>query len=199
MSIDVSRSCPVRVQVIMGVLCGILDLLVNFLQEHFNPVPLFMDTLFTITASFFGGISGVISAALYRVLTVAMYAQRPLTLSWILVSVSLVLIVRLYVRLWREFSAMDIVLLSFIAGIVISVEGALVFTALHTFAEYREDSLVRQMYLFLKSNSLPLFLSALLPRVPINLLDKGICVPLGFFVYAAARKITPPRATVDAR
>lgn len=194
MSIDVSRTFSVRAQVILGVVCGLLEVLVNFLQEHFNPVPIFMDTLLTITASFFGGISGALSAVIFRVLAKVLHNQTPFAFFWLVCSLSLVAIIRLFVRARRELSAMDIVLLSFMASIIISVEGAFVFSLLHVIADYREDPSVRQMYLFLKSNGIPLFISALLPRVPMNLLDKGICVPLGFLLYVVARRIIPERS-----
>ena len=184
-----------KAQVILGVACGLLEVLVNFLQEHFNPVPIFMDTLLTITASFFGGISGALSAVIFRVLAKVLHNQTPFAFFWLVCSLSLVAIIRLFVRARRELSAMDIVLLSFMASIIISVEGAFVFSLLHVIADYREDPSVRQMYLFLKSNGIPLFISALLPRVPMNLLDKGICVPLGFLLYAVARRIMPERTT----
>lgn len=191
MGINLNKKFSVKMQILLGVACGLLELLADLLQEYFNPVPLFMDTLFTITASFFGGIAGIISAVLFHVLNKVLYARTLFYLSWIAVSLTIVLIIRLYIRVRREYTAIDIVLLSFIVGIAISAEGALIFSMLHIFADYREDMPVRQMYLFLKSNGLPLFICALLPRVPINLLNKGICVPLGFLIYMGARKFIP--------
>lgn len=191
MGIDLNRTFSVKTQVLIGVACGLLELFADFLQEHFNPVPLFMDTLFTVTASFFGGIAGIISAMLFHVLNKVLYSRTLFYLLWIVVSLTIVLLIRIFIRVRREYTAIDIVLLSFIVGIAISAEGALIFSMLHIFADYHEDAPVRQMYLFLKSNGLPLFICALLPRVPINLLDKGICVPLGFLVYTGARRFIP--------
>lgn len=191
MNIDLNRTFSMRTQILTGVACGFLELLANSLQKYFNSMPLFIDTLFTITASFFGGISGIISAVMYHFLSKVLYAHTLLSLSWTAVSLTIVLIIRLYVRARREFTAIDIVLLSFIVGIAISAEGALISCILHIFTDYREDMPVRQMYFFLKSNGIPMFICALLPRVPINLLDKGICVPLGFLVYTGARRFIP--------
>lgn len=53
--------------------CG-LECWVNYLQK-FNPIPLYMDTIFTITAAFFGGVSGFISSLLYHVTTTYIYAE----------------------------------------------------------------------------------------------------------------------------
>ena len=53
--------------------CG-LECWVNYLQK-FNPIPLYMDTIFTITAAFFGGVSGFISALLYHVTTTYIYPE----------------------------------------------------------------------------------------------------------------------------
>lgn len=191
MNINLNRKFSVRAQVLLGAVCGLFDLLVCSLQERFNPVPLFMDTLFTITASFFGGIAGAISAVVFRILNTVMFAEQMPSLAWVVVALTIVLIIRLYVRVRQEFTAIDIVLLSFIIGLIVSAEGALVFSLLNIFADYREGVSVRQMYIFLKSNGLPLFICALLPRVPMNLLDKGICVPLGYLIFVGARKFIP--------
>lgn len=191
MNINLNRKFSVRAQVLLGAVCGLFDLHVCSLQERFNPVPLFMDTLFTITASFFGGIAGAISAVVFRILNTVMFAEQMPSLAWVVVALTIVLIIRLYVRVRQEFTAIDIVLLSFIIGLIVSAEGALVFSLLNIFADYREGVSVRQMYIFLKSNGLPLFICALLPRVPMNLLDKGICVPLGYLIFVGARKFIP--------
>ena len=53
--------------------CG-LECWVNYLQK-FYPIPLYMDTIFTITAAFLGGVSGFISALLYHVTTTYIYPE----------------------------------------------------------------------------------------------------------------------------
>ena len=53
--------------------CG-LECWVNYLQK-FNPIPLYMDTIFTITAAFLGGVSGFISSLLYHVTTTYIYPE----------------------------------------------------------------------------------------------------------------------------
>ena len=53
--------------------CG-LEYWVNYLQK-FYPIPLYMDTIFTITAAFLGGVSGFISALLYHVTTTYIYPE----------------------------------------------------------------------------------------------------------------------------
>ena len=69
---DIQFKKTLLVQVLLGIGFGLLNHLVYFLQS-FNPVPLYMDTLFTVTASFFGAVSGVIAAALYHILYLFFY------------------------------------------------------------------------------------------------------------------------------
>ena len=45
------------------------------------------------------------------------------------------------------------------------------------------------MFAFLSQNNVSTFISALLPRVPVNILDKGICVTLGYFAFKGMKKL----------
>ncbi|MBQ6027972.1 MAG: hypothetical protein IJL24_00385, partial [Treponema sp.] len=75
-------------QLSLGIVFALLNIAVNYLQ-NFNPVPLYMDTIFTISASFFGGVCGVISALLYHITTTVIYAKVPLwSLVWAICSLT---------------------------------------------------------------------------------------------------------------
>ena len=113
---------------------------------------------------------------------------------WAICSYSVVLIIRLFVNYQnkdekRKTGITEILVLIFITTFVISLEGAIIFTLLHAFAQYREDSQVRQMFLLLNRNSFPVFTAALLPRIPVNILDKGICVSLGYLAYLGTARL----------
>jgi len=181
---------PVKFQIIIGLVCAALNLGIHFLQNTFNPLPLYMDTVFTITAAFFGGICGILCAAASHILYKIAYNFDTITLFWSICSFTVVLIVRLYLKKRDTIELPDILLLIFIITLAISVEGAAIFTFMHAISEYTEDSQVRLIYRLLERNNFPIFISALLPRVPVNILDKGISVCLGYFCFKGIKSLT---------
>ena len=176
-------------QIPLGIIFTCLNILVNYLQNY-NPVPLYMDTIFTITASFFGGICGLISGLLYHITTTIIYAKDPLwSLVWAICSLTIVLIIRIYIRIRQKIEITDLILLVFLISLIVSIEGATIFTVLNVFTGYKEDSQVKFMYALLSSNSISVFISALLPRVPVNILDKAISTCIGWLSYKGVRKL----------
>lgn len=189
----------IKLQLLLGIILGILNYGVNCLQEAFNPVPLYMDTLFTVTASFLGVFSGTICAAMYHILCCILKNRELSSLCWSICSFSIVLIIRLFIRyhnknIKRKPEFLEMLFLIFVIVIVISLEGAIIFTILQAVVKYREDSQVRQMYLLLIRNNIPVFVSAFLPRLPVNILDKGICVTLGYFCFRWIEKLTEKKS-----
>ena len=178
-----------KIQILLGLALGLLNHAVYFLQS-FNPVPLYMDTLFTVTASFLGPVSGVIAAAVYHILYLFIYPNVEISsLVWMICSLTIVLIIRLYVKIRKRVEFPDIILLIFLIALIISFEGAVIFTILNTWANFIEDSQIKFMYALLNNNSFSVFVSALLPRVPVNILDKAICVLLGWFSFKGLQKL----------
>lgn len=175
-------------QIVLGFIFAALNLGVKFLQD-FNPIPLYMDTLFTVAASFFGGLCGCICATLHHLVCTIIIEKNVAGLVWSLCSYTVVLIIRLYVKKRKKPEVLDILLIIFINAIIISIEGALIFTVMNVLSSYKEESQVRFIYGFLSRNNLPVFISALLPRVPVNILDKGICVSLGYLCYKGINKL----------
>lgn len=176
-------------QIPLGIIFACLNIGVNYLQNY-NPVPLYMDTIFTITASFFGGICGLISGLLYHITTTIIYAKVPLwSLVWAICSLTIVLIIRIYIRIRQKIEITDLILLVFLISLIVSIEGATIFTVLNVFTGYKEDSQVKFMYALLSSNSISVFISALLPRVPVNILDKAISTCIGWLSYKGVRKL----------
>lgn len=133
-------------QLPLGIVFALLNIAVNYLQ-NFNPVPLYMDTIFTISASFFGGVCGIISALLYHITTTVIYAKVPLwSLVWAICSLTIVLIIRVYIKIQKKIEITDLILLVFLISLIVSVEGATIFTFLNVFTGYKEDSQVKFMY-----------------------------------------------------
>lgn len=176
-------------QIPLGVVFAVLNIGVNYLQNY-NPVPLYMDTIFTITASFFGAVCGVISGLLYHITTTVIYDKVPLwSLVWAICSLTIVLIIRVYIRIRKKVEFTDLILLTFLIALIVSLEGATIFTVLNVFTGYKEDSQVKFMYALLSNNSISEFISALLPRVPVNILDKAISIGIGWPCFKGIGKL----------
>ncbi|MDD5928667.1 MAG: hypothetical protein PUC37_02580 [Spirochaetales bacterium] len=176
-------------QIPLGIIFACLNIGVNYLQ-NFNPVPLYMDTIFTISASFFGGICGIISGLLYHITTTIIYSKVPLwSLVWAICSLTIVLIIRVYIKIRKKIEIPDLILLVFLISLIVSIEGATIFTVLNVFTGYNEDSQVKFMYALLSSNSISVFISAWLPRVPVNILDKAISICIGWLSFKGIKKL----------
>ena len=183
---------PLKWQIPLGLIFAALNVGVNYLQK-FNPLPLYMDTIFTITASFFGGACGAISALLYHITTTFIYEKVPLwSLVWVICSLTIVIIIRIYIKIRKKIEIPDLILLVFLISLIVSLEGATIFTLLNVFTGYNEDSQVKFMYALLSSNNISAFISALLPRVPVNILDKAISVSIGWACYKGIGKLISP-------
>lgn len=191
-SLNEIQKYPLLFKIIIGLVCALLNLALCSIQDYY-PIPLFMDTVFTVTASLFGSLAGVIAAFLFHFLSMLVHSNPPSDLTWSICSLTVVLIVRLYIRKRNikqtALDFFDILLLLIIIAIIISIEGAIIFTILRALVEYRETAQVRSFYLYLLRFDIPVFLSAFIPRIPVNLLDKGICVTLGVLIYKGLCKI----------
>ena len=179
---------PLKWQILLGLIFTALNLGVKYLQ-NFNPIPLYMDTIFTITASFFGLFSGLICAILYHISCTLIFHFDASTLVWVICSLTIVIIIRIYIKIQKKIEVPDLILLVFLISLIISFEGATIFTFLNVFTDYNEDSQVKFMYALLSSNSISVFISALLPRVPVNIIDKAISVSIGWACYKVIGKL----------
>lgn len=145
-----------------------------------------MDTIFTTAASLSGLWSGLLCAAVFHILNVALGGGSVL---WSICSFSLVLVLRVYISKRKSVGFLDIVFLVFVLSFLISLEGAVIFAVLHKISGFQETSSVRTMYVLLRKINIPVIISAFLSRVPANLVDKGICVFLGFLIWRAELKM----------
>lgn len=172
----------------LGVVFAFLNLGLHYLNSFFS-IPLYMDTLFTVTAAFFSLASGIVCALVFHLVCTLVYDFPLYSMAWSVCSLTVVFIIRFYLAKRDENSLFDILAIFFIIVLVVSFEGAVIFTILEASANYADDSQVRFMYTLLRSFKIPVFLSALLPRFPVNLVDKAICVPLGFLCYKGLDRI----------
>lgn len=180
-------------QILLGLAFGLMNLAPHYLNSHFQ-LPLYMDTIFTVTAAFFSLTAGLVCAAIFHIVSVFVYNFSPYSLFWSICSFSIVFIIRFYVSRKEKIGLIDIVFLIFLISLIISFEGATIFTVMNILANYKETSQVRFMYSLLKSANLPVFISALLPRIPANIVDKAIAMIFGWLCYKGICRIFPKKS-----
>ena len=185
-------SYPIPTQIILGIICLALNVLTTVVsQAPYNP--LFLDTIFIVTASFFGWISGLITSGLTNLFAMIIL-KVDLSSAWFsLCSISYVIIVRLYVQKKAKINWLDLLPIYLIAVLVISVEGAIISTILYQTADYQESTGIRFLTVILIRQQLPVIFSALMSRIPINILDKAITTLLGYLIYLGADKFLKNR------
>lgn len=181
-------SYPILFQVFIGILClGLNVLTVHLVQTSSNP--LFLDSVFTIMASFFGWISGLMVGFLSNF---AFYVFLDFELEsslFTICSVSITLIVRLFLHNRTKISTFDLLSMYLLTVLVISLEGAILYTILYNAADFKEETGVRYFTLILVRQQIPLIFSAFLARIPINLIDKVISVFAGYLFYLGIDKL----------
>ena len=131
-----------RTQILLGIILFVPNLGVMFLQR-LNPVPLYMDTLFTTTATFFGPVCGMICATLFHLFCTIFIDQNAFAFLWSICSYTMVLIIWLYMKKRQQLGLIDILLLVFITAIIISIEGALLFTIMNVLDTYDSQTKIK--------------------------------------------------------
>ena len=189
-------SYPVRMQIVLGIICRILNVLTTVVsQTPYNP--LFLDTIFIVTASFFGWISGLITAGFANLFTTILRGDHLSGLWFALCSISFVVIIRLYLHKKDTINFLDLLPIYLIAVLVISLEGAIISTLLYQTVGLQEVTGIKFFTVILLRQHIPIIFSALLSRIPINILDKGITTLLGYLMYLVTNKILQPRIFRD--
>ena len=98
---------------------------------------------------------------------------------FVICSLSMVLIVRFYIKNKETLSLMDFVFMIFISALVISFEGGLIFVFVFNQFDFKETVEVNKITYILIRQQIPLLVSAWLSRIPVNLLDKTLAVLAG--------------------
>ena len=103
-------------------------------------------------------------------------------------------IIRLYLHKKDKINFLnDLLPIYLTAVLVISLEGAIISTILYQTADYQESTGIRFLTVILIRQQLPVIFSALMSRIPINILDKAITTLLGYLIYLGADKFLKNR------
>ena len=181
----------IKVQLVLGILCGVLNYLLivirEFIREFFK-IPLFLDTVFTMLASFYGPAAGCIAAFLCHLF--AFLFDTNSNLLWVICSLTIVLVIRLFSRNGKPVSWTGIVWILILTVVLITVEGTIIASLLYfTDADYLEPSSLSTSVFVLLASGVSYFAVAFLVRLPVNLIDKTVSLILALLVYFLAAKI----------
>ena len=174
-------------QLVLGILCGVLNYLLIVIREFFK-IPLFLDTVFTMLASFYGPAAGCIAAFLCHLF--ALLFDTNSNLLWMICSLTIVLVIRLFSRNGKPVPWTGIVWILILTVVLITVEGTIIASLLYfTGADYLEPSSLSTSVFVLLTSGVSYFAVAFLVRLPVNLIDKTVSLILALLVYFLAAKI----------
>lgn len=191
------------------VLAEIGNIALAFLFMPFR-LPLFLDTIFTVAITFYAGlVPGLIVAALYNPIlnfTQYIFLKIDITLFASFYAIPGMLIAFttwIFSRNKTEFLFSKKITFLYLLLIVFASSFASCFSAAAVDVFLR-PALSFQQFIFTDENlkwdllswtfskfGFCSYLSALLPRIPITLLDRTICTFLGFSIYRLLEKIDP--------
>lgn len=169
--------------VIISVFCNIT---ITTLTKKIPNIPLFMDTIFTVAATFYGGLipglltglcTNLLSFDPSRGITHALYA---------LCNMSSALVVFLFIRK-RPLSLpiFDLLLLAIQICFANSLLGGIISTFFFAgLDKFPSDYIVAGMIM----QNIPIITAAILSRIPINMIDKTIAVTGGYGISLLATK-----------
>lgn len=171
-------------QLLFGILFGILNRSTTWFFTEFIKTPLFMDCVWTCTASFFGGICGFTCALIYHgswcIIQLIKYGTVYLDFLFSICSLSLVFIVRKFCK--KQLSLWSLIFIIFLLTIVISIEGGVLVSLLYNSDKFILSHNVDVVLSDIFYNTAHILFASVITRIPINFIDKTIAVILAFFI-----------------
>lgn len=200
MKFDSLKMRNIPAQCAIGLAAGVLNLLFCSAAIALK-LPLFMDTLFTVTASCFGWAGGIVAAVSFHIIKFAVHGQTSprylQNMVFFLCSLTVVICVRL--MLFRKSAdgtaerggskPLRLLILGIVLALAISFEGGLFYAAIISRTKHILENHAVNMLLYpLMTQNVPIPASSTLISIPVNLVDKTIAVFGGYGVYALLRK-----------
>lgn len=186
---------PLRFQILLGLACGFLDFAAARLRELLG-IPLYLDTIFTMFASFFGLAGGLISGAVYHVvLAIAGLLSSsgsfyPEHLLWMICSLTIPIVFRLFMRRGKDVSWTDMLFILIIISVLIAFEGGIIARVLYgATGNYQEPPELTPSYFPLIIAGIKYELAVFLVRLPASLIDKTISLAVSFALCLGAQKV----------
>jgi hypothetical protein len=176
---------------LMGLAGALLNLGAVLLFQELLHFPLFMDTMFTVALTFLGGLPcGIVTAILTHAIVNPLLVQDLPNYLYTLCNITSALVTAYAMRLFPAECSVSprgkppaggiygritiLFILSLVMCIMMSLSGGIISTAIETFFTHR-DSYDAEVFIFRRMvarKGLPLFLTEILCRIPVNILDR---------------------------
>lgn len=179
------KKYSIKFQLIIAPIFILLNLLVSYLSGQVLHLPLFMDMIFVYAAAFVGVPCGIITGILFSV-SGAIFLQHDFSYSlYAVCTVTGVFLTWLLITRKEDFSWIRVALLIFLSSVIISLEGALLYSLFLSDRGGPNEilSVIFLTYTLVMQN-FGLYFSAFLARLPVNLLNKAIAVLAGLGIFS---------------
>ena len=196
---DSLKTRNIFAQCAAGIVAGFLNLLLSSIAIGLH-VPLFMDTLFTVTASCFGWACGIIAAVASHIIGFLWdrysFPKDIPNLLYFFCSLTIVAGVRIV--LFRKplndgrANPFNMLFLSIVFAFVISLEGGLFYVMLvqsnRVSANIIGNRAVSSLIYTFVTKNIPMLIASPLASIPVNLVDKTLAVFGGYGIFALLKK-----------
>ena len=186
---SILKKYPLWLELVTGVLFGVLN---STFSTFFGKIgsPIFMDTIFAITAAFVGWWSGVVSVLVFAVMSAfkSEPGVRLVSAIFTICVLAMVLIVRLVYKKRDRVSVLSLFYVYILCVVFVSVIGAIISTYAFNKFDYPDYNSVRYITMVFTRQQIPLIFSSFLSRIPVNAIDKLIAVFAGYGLYLGIEK-----------
>jgi len=178
------KKYPLWFECVSGLLFGGLNFILSIFFRNMNST-FFMDTIFTVTASFVGWWSGILSVLSFALISVLTSTEEARLVNFFfgITVLSMVFIIRLVYHKKERVSMISLLYVYVLSVFFISFFGAIVAIFAFSRFEYLDLNNLRYITLLFSKQHISPLLSAFLARLPVNGIDKLIAVMVGFGVY----------------
>lgn len=174
----------------------LLNLAFSELASKVLKIPLFFDTIFTISILFYCGVlPAILTAVIYSVPS-SLFVNAPFYILFSLCSIAIILITYGVMKNDSKYkhsvklTILYLILASLLAGFASSVIGGCIHTlGLILFPEEISEIVTEKFVLSIFSKNGNLFLSAILGRIPSTCIDRIISTLAGYGIYKLTLKI----------
>ena len=181
---SILKKYPLWFELLTGLAFGVLNSTFSTFFGQINS-PIFMDTIFAITAAFVGWWSGITSVIVFMIMS-AIKSDAGIKLIsalFVLCVLVMIIIVRLVYRKRDRISFLSLLYVYVLCVIFVSLLGAIISTYGFNHFDYYDSYSIRYITMSFVQQQIPLIFSSFLSRLPVNALDNLIAVFAGFGLY----------------
>lgn len=181
---SVLKKYPLWFELLAGLLFGFLN---SSFSTFFGKIgsPIFMDTIFAITAAFVGWWCGIVSVIVFAIMSA--FKSEPgvrfVSALFTVCVMVMICIVRIIYKKRERVSIISLLYVYILCVVFVSIIGAVISTYAFNKFDYPDYNSLRYMTMVFTRQQIPLIVSSFLSRLPVNALDKLIAVFAGYGLY----------------